>query len=74
MTLAIMFKESFQALDLTSLGVTAMVIFIVSFVSIAIWAAAQRRDDIRRWSDLPLTDDITASRPGTPVPVKEDLS
>ncbi|QOV88405.1 hypothetical protein [Humisphaera borealis] len=62
MTLAIMYKESFQALDLTSLGVTALVIFFVTFISMAIWAAAQQREDIRRWSALPLAEDGVASK------------
>jgi hypothetical protein len=56
MPLAIMFKEAFNMLNLNLLGVTALVIFVATFVATAIWAAAQERAEVRRWSDLPLDD------------------
>ena len=56
-TLAIMFKESFQALDMNTLGVTAMVIFFTTFVALGVWVLLQKRDEVSRWSNLPLADD-----------------
>jgi hypothetical protein len=55
--LAMMFKESFRALNMEMFGVTALVIFVAVFVSMAIWAGVQRREEVKRWSDLPLADD-----------------
>jgi hypothetical protein len=52
-----MFKESFQALDVNALGVTAMVIFFTTFVALGVWALMQTREEVRRWSNLPLADD-----------------
>ena len=57
MTLAIMFKESFQALDVNTLGVTAMVIFFVTFIALGVWVLLQKRDELNRFSNLPLADD-----------------
>jgi hypothetical protein len=56
-TLAIMFKESFQALDVNTLGVTAMVIFVVTFIALSIWVILQKREEMNRVSNLPLADD-----------------
>jgi hypothetical protein len=55
--LAIMFKESFDTLNLNLLGVTALVIFVVTFIATAVWAARQERAEVQRWSNLPLDDD-----------------
>lgn len=60
MILAIMFKESFNGLNLDAFGVAALVIFVTCFVAIALWAGSRRPDELRRWSDLPLADEQTA--------------
>ena len=62
MILAMMFKESFRALNMEMFGVTALVIFVAVFVSMAIWAGMQRREEVKRWSDLPLADDTGERR------------
>ena len=69
--LAIMFKESFDTLNLNLLGVTALVIFVVTFIATAIWAARQEHVEVRRWSHLPLDD---AEHPLDPIdtPVGEN--
>jgi drug/metabolite transporter (DMT)-like permease len=62
MSLAIMFKEVFRQLDLESLGVVALLIFFTTFVSMAVWAMIQKREQISQWSALPLTDDADPTR------------
>ena len=71
MPLAIMFKESFDTLNLNILGVTALVIFVATFVATAIWAVRQERVEVQRWSNLPLDD---AHRPleAEEVPLREE--
>lgn len=68
MILAIMFKESFRALDLNTLGVTALLIFVACFVAIAVWVAARPREEVKHWSDLPLADDADPLKP-QPAPI-----
>lgn len=65
MMLAIMFKESFAALDVNTLGVTAMVIFFVTFIALGIWVLLQKRDEMNRFSNLPLADDAGGPAPLT---------
>ena len=67
MTLAIMFKESFQALDVNALGVTAMLIFVITFVALSVWVMLQKREEISRCSKLPLADDTGAKKPAAPA-------
>ena len=71
MTLAIMFKESFDTLNLNLLGVTALVIFVVTFIATAVWAVRQERAEVRRWSSLPLDDAGHAHDPDDVSPREE---
>lgn len=66
MTLAIAFKEVFNQLDLSLLGLTAMLVFFVSFISMAVWIWCRPNEEIRQWSSLPLAEDSASSAEEVP--------
>jgi cbb3-type cytochrome oxidase subunit 3 len=46
---------------------TGLVLFVICFAAITIYAITRTRNELDRWSDLPLNDsDVSATHPGVP--------
>jgi len=51
-----MFKDVLQGMDIRWLSNIGMVIFLLTFVAICVWALTRKRSDVTRWNNLPLDE------------------
>lgn len=62
-----MFKQVFSEGNLTHFATWGLVIFVVVFACISVWALTRSRKTIHTWASLPLDDDPNnESDPPTP--------
>lgn len=58
-----MFKEVFKLESVLGLSRWALVIFVLVFVAMTLWAWTRPRRTIRYWASLPLEDSLPVAQP-----------
>jgi hypothetical protein len=58
-----MIKESLSGLGLAPLAVVGLVLFVATFVGIAVWTMTRRAKQVATWSSLPLVDGMQPVEP-----------
>jgi cbb3-type cytochrome oxidase subunit 3 len=52
-----MFKEVFKLESVMQLSTLALIIFVLVFIGITVWAWTRSRKKIDQWASIPLNDD-----------------
>ncbi len=55
-----MIRDVLTRLDLSTISVITMLMFLICFAMIVGWALTRSRRDVKRWSHLPLDSDSNA--------------
>jgi cbb3-type cytochrome oxidase subunit 3 len=57
-----MFKEVLNGMDVRWMSNIGLLMFVVVFIAICLWAITRKRAEVTRWNNLPLDDERSSER------------